>query len=139
MALEELEELLGYCLTDRDQLREALHLANGMNGDANECLAMIGTAAIRLVLVGEGYDRNQSKGQIDSTASKMAGNDYLCKQGFLLGIDKFIVKNVAQSRVGDNVMAKTMKAIVGAVWRDSGCQIAPCANVMAALGISWPE
>lgn len=68
-----------------------------------------------------------------------AGNNYLCEQGEALGIDDFIIKNVSQSSVGDKARATTMEAIVGAVYLDSGRQIPPCANVMAALGISWPE
>jgi ribonuclease-3 len=68
-----------------------------------------------------------------------AGNAYLSQQGFDLGIDKFIVKNPSQSFVGNKVMAATMEAIVGAVHLDCNGQIAPCADVMTALGLSWPE
>lgn len=68
-----------------------------------------------------------------------ASNAYLAKQGFVLGIDKFIVKNPSQFEIMPSVMATTMEAIVGAVYLDCNQQIQPCADVMTALGLSWPE
>ena len=68
-----------------------------------------------------------------------ASNASLAKQGFILGIDKFIVKNRSQFEIMPNVMATTMEAIVGAVYLDCNQQTKPCADVMTALGLSWPE
>ncbi|KGO59748.1 hypothetical protein PEX2_053260 [Penicillium expansum] len=50
-----------------------------------------------------------------------------------------VVKNPCQSQIGRNVMIDTMQAIVGAVYLDCNEQIPPCADVMTALGLSWPE
>lgn len=68
-----------------------------------------------------------------------AGNANLYKQGFNLGIDKFIIKNPSQVDIGRNVMATTMEAIIGAVYLDCNQRIQPCADVMAALDLSWTE
>lgn len=72
-------------------------------------------------------------------AQQRVSNANLVKQGFIHGIDRFIVKNRSQSHVMPNVMADTMEAIVGAVYLDCNQQIQPCADVMTALGLSWPE
>lgn len=74
--LQVLEELIGYCFTDRDRLREALHLANGMNGEANKSLAMIGDRILGLVLVEQGYDRNESKGKRIDPTSHLSSQTY---------------------------------------------------------------
>lgn len=68
-----------------------------------------------------------------------AGNTHLAKQGFVLGIDKFIVKNPSQRDIMPKVMSTTMEAIVGAVYLDCNQQIQPCVDVMTVLGLSWPE
>lgn len=71
--------------------------------------------------------------------AQRASNAYLAKQGFIHGIDKFIVKNPSQFDIMPKVMATTMEAIIGAVYLDCNQQIQPCADVMTALGLSWPE
>ncbi|KAJ5779748.1 hypothetical protein N7457_007468 [Penicillium paradoxum] len=134
-----LEDKIGYHFTSRDLLREALQSSNGVNGDANKNLALIGDAVIDTVLVIHGYGKKQPKGMISDVKSQRAGNKYLTAQGFSLGIDQFVVINPSQTVVGVKVMATTMEAIIGAVFLDSGHQLGPCIKLMVVLGLSWPE
>ncbi|OQE43642.1 hypothetical protein PENCOP_c003G03419 [Penicillium coprophilum] len=133
--LQVLEMKSHYRFTNRLLIREALQASSGFNQDGHKTLAMIGDSILRLVLVTHGYYGKQITGQISDTISKKASTANLSKQGFDLGIDKFIVKN-SQPFVGPNVMATTTEAIVGAVYVDCNQQIQPCAVVMSALGVS---
>ncbi|OQE13366.1 hypothetical protein PENFLA_c049G05728 [Penicillium flavigenum] len=137
--LEDLEEKINYRFNDRALLREALQASAAWNKDGNKTLALVGDKVLDLVIVISGRTKNKPREEIFEMIKQRAGNAYLSKQGFDLGIDKFIVKNPSQTFVGDNVMAATMEAIVGAVYIDCNGQIAPCADVMTALGLSWPE
>ncbi|CAG8905856.1 unnamed protein product [Penicillium egyptiacum] len=137
--LEDFEKKIKYRFSNRALIREALQASSAVNEDGNKTLALIGDKLLDVVIVTSGRSKNKIRGDISNMIQQKAGNDYLCKQGFALGIDKFIVKNPSQSDVGKKVMAATMEAIVGAVFLDCNKQIAPCADVMTALGLSWPE
>ncbi|KAJ5971869.1 uncharacterized protein N7479_001787 [Penicillium vulpinum] len=137
--LEVFEKKIKYRFNDRARAREALQAAAGFNGDGNKDLALIGDAILRLVIVNYGYTQNYTKGYISNVITEKANNAYLAKQGFALEINNFVVRNNSQPTVGRKVMAATMEAIVGAVFLDCDQQIAPCVDVMAALGIFSPE
>ncbi|KAJ5231109.1 hypothetical protein N7489_011817 [Penicillium chrysogenum] len=137
--IEVLEKKIQYRFVDRELLREALQASTDRNQDGNKTLAFFGDLVLDLVLAISGRKENKPRGKIKEMSEQKAGNVHLSKQGFDLGIDKFIVKNPSQTVVGINVMATTMEAIVGAVYLDCNKQIAPCADVMVALGLSWPE
>ncbi|KGO73438.1 hypothetical protein PITC_085760 [Penicillium italicum] len=137
--LQVFETKINYHFVNRDLLRKALEACSGFNGDGNKRLALIGDSILHLVLVTSGLSKNKSRAQISDMLQKRTGNVYLGKQGFDLGIDKLVVKNPSQPEIMPSVMATTMEAIVGAVYLDCNQQISPCADVMTALGLSWPE
>ncbi|CAG8103747.1 unnamed protein product [Penicillium nalgiovense] len=137
--IEDFEKKIQYRFIDRALLREALQASAPWNNDGNKILALVGDRVLDLVIVISGRKRNKPRGEISEMIKQRAGNAYLTQQGFDLGIDKFIVKNPSQSFVAKNVMADTMEEIIGAVYLDCNSQIPPCAHVMTALGLSWPE
>ncbi|KAJ5505379.1 hypothetical protein N7453_004336, partial [Penicillium expansum] len=133
------EKKINYNFANRALLREALQGSNALNGDGNKTLALIGVRVLGLVIVASGWNKNKTRKGISAMIDERAGTGNLHDQGFERGIDKFIVKNPCQSQIGRNVMIDTMQAIVGAVYLDCNEQIPPCADVMTALGLSWPE
>ncbi|OQD60918.1 hypothetical protein PENPOL_c019G06885 [Penicillium polonicum] len=137
--LQVLEDKINHSFANGALLREALHLPNGWNGDGNKRLSLIGDPILKLVIGISGRNENNTIGEISNMIQQRASNANLADQGFIHGIDKFIVKNPSQSDITRNVMATTMQAIVGAVYVDCNHQIQPCADVMTALGLSWPE
>ncbi|KAJ5203429.1 hypothetical protein N7449_005508 [Penicillium cf. viridicatum] len=137
--LQVFEEKINYSFANNALLREALQVPNGSNGDGNKKIALIGDIILDLVIVTSGYDKNKTRGEISKISQQRVSNVNLAKQGFVHGIDRFIVKNRSQFDIMPSVMATTMEAIVGAVYLDCKQQIQPCADVMTALGLSWPE
>ncbi|KAF7525649.1 hypothetical protein PCG10_004640 [Penicillium crustosum] len=137
--LQVFEEKINYSFTNYTLSREALQVSNGFNGDGNKGLALIGDSILDLIIVISGRKKNKTKGEISEMIQLKASNAALAKQGFVLGIDRFIVKNPSQIEIMPKVMATTMEAIVGAVYIDCNEQIQPCEDVMTALGLSWSE
>ncbi|KAJ5941932.1 hypothetical protein N7516_002100 [Penicillium verrucosum] len=137
--LQVFEKKINYSFANDALLREALQVSSGFNGDGNKKLALIGDTILDLVIVTLGCDKNKTRGEISITIQQRASNAYLADQGFIHGIDKFIVKNPCQCKIMPNVMATTMEAIIGAVYLDCNQQIQPCIDVMTALGLSWPQ
>lgn len=67
---------------------------------------------------------------------RTANNASLAKAGFLKGLDRFIHLNPsARGHVTDNLMATTVEAVIGAVYLDSGYDIAVARKVIIRLGI----
>nr|KAJ6111138.1 hypothetical protein N7486_003373 [Penicillium sp. IBT 16267x] len=130
-----------YRYSDRALIREGLQCPNPFNPAGNASLALAGDAVLRQILVNQGRERGRSPGEIQKVITDVACNTNLCKKGLALGLDPFIVKNPSQrcELAGKNVMATTMKAILGAVFYDSNKNLDACEKVMAALGLSWPE
>ncbi|KAJ6148999.1 hypothetical protein N7471_000198 [Penicillium samsonianum] len=137
--LQLFEEKIKYRFTDRIWARKALQTSSAFNEDGNKTLAMIGDAILRLVIVDHGHQEKKTRGEISNMITRKASNAYLSDQGFDLGIGEFIIMNPSQFVIGHNVMAATMEAIIGAVYLDCNQQIQPCADVMAALDLSWTE
>ncbi|KAJ5961551.1 hypothetical protein N7501_006492 [Penicillium viridicatum] len=137
--LQIFEEKITYSFANDALSREALQASSGFNGDGNKKLALIGDKILDLAIATSGRNRNKTREEISKMIAQRASNAYLAKQGFIHGIDKFIVKNPSQFDIMPKVMATTMEAIIGAVYLDCNQQIQPCVDVMTVLGLSWPE
>ncbi|KAL1965858.1 hypothetical protein VTN77DRAFT_4991 [Rasamsonia byssochlamydoides] len=134
------EEIISYKFTDPSVLHEALQAAGFILPDGNKNLALVGDAALKLILVLDGHGRGASRGKINNIISTKASNAHLADQGFLRGLDKYVYTNPSQgSFVSDGVMATTMQAILGAIFLESSQDISVLQNVVAVLGLSWPE
>lgn len=72
--------------------------------------------------------------------SSIASNDNLSRKGFELGLERYIQGNPAQrGKVSNGTMATTLEAIIGAMFIDSGFDYAVLSDVMARLGLGWPQ
>lgn len=60
------EEIINFHFADPSLLREALQAAGFITPDGNKKLAVIGDAALKLVLVMEGRARNQPRGMLEN-------------------------------------------------------------------------
>ncbi|KAJ5337364.1 uncharacterized protein N7506_005386 [Penicillium brevicompactum] len=140
------EVIINYEFHDKYLLVKALEAAGAtMAGQGNKRLALIGDAALRLVLYEFGYEDeasiretpqyiliyfvipcpnvdenvNEMKGDMTNAQNTRATNENLAKIGFSLGIDAYIQLNPsAQGVVPERLMATTIEAIIGAVYLD---------------------
>ncbi|KAJ5477728.1 hypothetical protein N7530_003237 [Penicillium desertorum] len=79
---------------NRALLREALQPPNRYNEDGNKSLTLVGDKVLDLVI-----------GKISDMIQYKAGNTYLSREGFRLGLGQLIVKNPSQSFIGNKIMA----------------------------------
>jgi ribonuclease-3 len=59
--LESFEDLIGYRFRGRILAREALQITNALPGEGNKSLAMFGDAVLRMILIWQGRQQNQSE------------------------------------------------------------------------------
>ncbi|KAJ5994966.1 RNAse III [Penicillium waksmanii] len=126
-----------YMFEDESLRDEALAAASAFSKpEGNKRLALIGDAALRLVLYMHGYARGWSTEQMSDLQSKIVGtNDNLILVGFRRGLDRRIRPNPAQNCVERRLMATTMDAIIGAVYIDSGEDIVVTRQFIMDLGL----
>ncbi|KAF5864338.1 hypothetical protein ETB97_007900 [Aspergillus alliaceus] len=131
-SIEKKKKITNYHLTNPVTLHEALRtpssipIAYPYHIDGQKDLSQIGDAAIRLVLVTDGYDAQATRGQITEIHITTANNRYLARTGFLYG-------SFPGDIVPDRVMATTVEAILGAVYVDSGESMGAGRRV----GVAW--
>jgi ribonuclease-3 len=78
--------------------------------------------------------------KINIVISSIASNDNLGRKGFELGLERYIQVNRAQrGQVSNRTMATTLEAIIGAIYIDSGFNYSVLSDVMARLGLGWPQ
>ncbi|KAL1967213.1 hypothetical protein VTN77DRAFT_3504 [Rasamsonia byssochlamydoides] len=143
--IQAVEEIIGYQFNDPAILREALQAAGFYSVtmpsriDGNKNLALLGDAALKLVLVSDGYKQGAFKGIIGKVVSDTGSNENLANVGFQKKLDQFVYTNPSQGGVVSwRVMATTVEAILGAVFMDSAMDIHIVKQVTAVLGLSWP-
>lgn len=114
------EVILNYEFHDKSLLVKALEAAGAtMASQGNKRLALIGDAALRLVLYEFGYEDQASIRDMTNAQNTRATNENLAQIGFSLGLDVYIQLNPsAQGVVPGRLMATTIEAIIGAVYLD---------------------
>ncbi|KAL3476559.1 hypothetical protein BJX99DRAFT_227639 [Aspergillus californicus] len=111
---------------------------DGLGG--NKSLAQIGDTLLQLYFQLEGRRRGASREQIAAVIQNVASNVNLTQRGFALGIDDYVHNNPSQRGVvSAGLMASTMGALLGAVFLDSGEELAAVGVMMVAFGLTWPE
>ncbi|GAM38966.1 RNAse [Talaromyces pinophilus] len=139
-AIQFIRGLTGYTPNDQSRLSEALQAAGYSSQDGNKNLALPGDAVIKVHLIMQGLQRHQCRERINIVVSSIASNDNLGRRGFELGLEQYIQGNPAQrGEVSTRTMATTLEAIIGAIFIDSGFDYAVISNVMARLGLGWPQ
>ncbi|KAF3391605.1 hypothetical protein F1880_007468 [Penicillium rolfsii] len=135
--IRELEEIIGYEFRDKSLLDRALQAAGfGPLREGNKPLALIGDATLKLIIRMMGYETNSPIGRTTHIHDISAANDNLWQIGFARKIDTFIHLSPSSRGVVQNrLMATTMEAILGAVYLDSGKDIAAVLRVVVRLGL----
>ncbi|KAJ5947231.1 hypothetical protein N7466_000246 [Penicillium verhagenii] len=133
--ISDLEAIIHYSPRDPDLPMQSLEAAGSTTRrEGNKRLAIIGDAIIRLILYVRGYESNASTMEMTNAQNTKACNAYLAQRGFSLGIDSCIRLNPsAQGVIPSRLMATTMEAIVGAVYLDSGKDLAITGDVVVLL------
>jgi ribonuclease-3 len=79
-------------------------------------------------------------GQISNILSARSSNAYLAQQGFSSGLAECVFKNQSQGNtIYPGPMATTVEAVIGAVFNDSGDNMAAANGVMKTLNFFWPQ
>lgn len=103
----------------------------------NKRLALIGDALLRLAIVDEWFDEDESRsdaavpmavtlaksvtGECERKVQNVASNKNLQDQGYKIGLQGVVHSNPCQGgEVPRTAMASTMEAVIGAAWLDSG-------------------
>ncbi|KAK2743644.1 hypothetical protein FQN57_004753 [Myotisia sp. PD_48] len=131
--LDAVEGIIGYRFKERRLLQDALFAAISEN---SKRLALLGNAALRLVCIAEGYEASHNRGHINDILAEKWNKEGIAKRGFEKGLDSFVVTHAScQGKVPSGIMTTSVEAILGAVFYDSGRDIASVQNVMTVLGL----
>ncbi|CAG8371369.1 unnamed protein product [Penicillium salamii] len=131
------EAIIDYEFVDNTLLERALEAAGAsFVSQGNKRLALIGDAALRLVLYEASYESGYSIEQITKSQNTLATNENLSQIGFRLGINAYIGLNPsAQGFIPGRLMATTVEAIIGAVYLDSNKDVSRASLLTVHLGI----
>lgn len=159
-SIRAIEAILSYEFHDKFLLDKAFEAAGAtMTVGGNQRLALIGDAALRLVLYELGYERNAStcetpwiiypfssfiprssinevKGTMTAAQNIRATKINLTRLGESMRLNVYFRLNPSSQGVSPKwMMATTMEAIIGAVYLDSGKDIMITRAVVIRLGI----
>ncbi|RAR02638.1 ribonuclease iii [Stemphylium lycopersici] len=131
------EAIISYIFQDKSLCAEALQMQT--SADAlldfggqlrwiahNSRLELLGDRINDAVLCKKWYESCDAKGQgsprraFNALRNDLVTNEALGTRGFQLGLDRFVLLNLATTTVSMNMMANTFEAIVGAVYLDAG-------------------
>jgi ribonuclease III len=108
--------------------------------DGNKTLALVGDAALKLLMIKEGYEEGTGRGAINDAVSGTGSNANLARIGFAKGLDLLICMNPSHiGPVTPSMMATSVQAILGAVYLDCGLELNGLKHVMTTLGLSGPR
>ncbi|KAJ5080947.1 hypothetical protein N7456_013657 [Penicillium angulare] len=135
------EAIIGYVFHNDQLLVKALEAAGATPAaQGNKRLALIGDAALRLILYELGYEDERSIGDMTSAQNTRATNENLARIGFSLGLNAYIHLNPsAQGIVPGRLMATTVEAIIGAVYLDSNKDVMTIRRLILHLCITQAE
>lgn len=160
--LQAVEETINFRFSNRSLLLQALRAAGVTNSDGNRRLASIGDAALKLVLVMEGYvwqmgnqryekswwprvriNRTKSllstSERINAIITTRSSNAHLATQGHLHGLDSCIRNNPSQSRfIGDGLMGMP-SSVLFFFWTPRKSAVKDVAWPWASFGQSEPD
>ncbi|KAJ5517495.1 hypothetical protein N7527_009055 [Penicillium freii] len=158
-SIRAIESILNYEFHDKSLLDKAFEAPGATEArGGHQRQALIGDAALKLVLTELGYESNASTGKPRSTAypfpfilcfsidevkgeitisrDSRVSNENLKRLGESLGLNAYFRLNPSsQGVVPRSMMATTMEAIIGAVYLDSGKDMATTRALVNRLGI----
>jgi len=131
--LDELEELLGHCFTDRDLLRQAVRHSSASSAAAEgsyQRLEFLGDAvlnhAMAEILYHQFPDRDQ--GELTRMRAHVAQSDSLATKAAELGLDRFVElgpsEEAARGWRRQALLEDVFEALIGALALDAGWQAA---------------
>ncbi|KAL2358725.1 RNAse III [Cryomyces antarcticus] len=131
-----IKAVTGYEFTNPANLSEALDTTGLHRRESNQRLALLGDAALKLALLDDWYPTGYTKGCGHNIVVDIGGNASLARVGHECAISHYIVTHPGHfGRVSDKVVAATVEAIIGAIYVDSGKDIAVVKSAMEALGL----
>lgn len=129
--------IINYEFTNIALLLTALEAAGAsITQQGNKRLALIGDAALRLVLHEFGFENEYSIGDMTMALNTHATNAHLAGIFDNLGLDAFIQLNPsAQGVIPERLKATTIEAIIGAVYLDCNKDIMTIRQLILHLNI----
>ncbi|KAK2758977.1 hypothetical protein FQN54_003075 [Arachnomyces sp. PD_36] len=141
-AVNGVQRIIGYNFNDTRILWLALQAAgSGVGGnDGNKVRAMQGDAVLQLVIIDILSAAGHSRGSISDAKTSIASNNNLAERCTATGLTQFINVNPSQRNAdAPKTRAATVEAVIGAVYTDSGRNMAVVEQVMHALGLDAPS
>lgn len=139
------ETIIGYQFQDPHICWEALQVAGsgvyrtgGRNiANGNKRLAIVGDAAIDLVLSKDWYESGTDEAQWTTTRLQLSSNENLHSVGLVQNLTGCINTNPLNPvAISKKIMAATVEAVIGAVFLDSG-GLAAVKDVMRRLALVY--
>lgn len=107
--------------------------------DGNKTLALVGDAALKLLMIKEGFEEGTGRGAINDAVSGTGSNANLARIGFAKGLDLLISMNPPHIRpITPSMMTTSVQTILAAVYLDCGLELSVLKHVMTTLGLSGP-
>jgi len=135
MAIEQLEQKIGYIFIKKSRLRQALTrkaFAKEQRDKNEECksqepLSTLGDGVLRAILVDLLMDQGVNRsGEITKKKSELEKNNTLQKIADHWGLLSFIEMGKGEKEDADaknTILADTVEAVIGAIYRDGGYEI----------------
>ncbi|KFX86881.1 hypothetical protein V490_08759 [Pseudogymnoascus sp. VKM F-3557] len=137
------ELLIGYTFKNDELLWEAVQ-APGSNtaflyAEGNKRLAMVGVSVLKLIILDDLRPRNMTIGAMNNVVQVIESNANVERIGRQIHIDEIVNRNPSQQgSVSPGTITDTVKAILGAVYLDSGRSIDSVRLVMVNFGL-WGQ
>ncbi|KAK5696996.1 hypothetical protein LTR17_024121 [Elasticomyces elasticus] len=133
------ERLARYRFRSQSHLREALYMREIDQSDicSNRRLAVVGNAVLKQVLVEDWFPSGESTGEATRVICRIASNANLAIVARNSGINRFLA--ITRSRgqeLSGSTLARTMEAIIGAVYLDSGKSMTMARNAVHGFGLA---
>ncbi|KAF2124491.1 ribonuclease III [Dothidotthia symphoricarpi CBS 119687] len=144
----QIEEMIGYTFNNKLFAAEAVQMAAPQTAvihegmffglENNKRLSLLGDAVLAKVLCDKWFHARDNRGHARSLSdwttarNDLLSNDALAQRGYDLGVDGCVILSPGMHTVSRKMVASSVEAIVGAVYRDGGDSAVLC--VIEKLG-----
>ncbi|KAF2763674.1 ribonuclease III [Teratosphaeria nubilosa] len=132
-----LEQVANYTFHDDNLLNEAIDTTGLRSFQSNQRLALLGDAVLKHVILDEWYPTGTSKGDGNNLVSTIGSNSSLAAAALRVGLGHCIVVNPGhQGRLSNGMLSTAVEALLGAIYLDSGKDMATVRITMSAFGLT---
>ena len=132
MSLENLEQRIGYCFSDKELLKKALRHSSYINEndltylDCNERLEFLGDSVLEIAVSWYLYESypEMTEGELTKLRSSIVCEKTLAEDARQIGLGRFLMLGNGEEKTGgrnkDSLLADALEALIGAIFLDGG-------------------